>query len=297
MDRTVDFMSLVHKSAKKANPAPRSSSVVQRRSEFMLRAKKLSGDTFKVFAKLERLTTLAKKKSIFDNRDSEIGELSTAITDEISQLNKEIAALQDMGKSLSGDSRQKQSKSIVVTLQSKLASISTSFKSVMKKRTETMQKEKERRDLFQDGPETLSMPRGAVEGHRLGCVMFHDDMSIPGDDQQAPLLNQQKQTQFQIQMPDETEDYVNSRASAMENIEASIVAIGGIFKQLATLVHEQNEVIERIDAHVEETVINVEDAHMEIVKHSQSINSNRWLMIKIFGVLIVFFIIFVVFLA
>ena len=53
----------------------------------------------------------------------------------------------------------------------------------------------------------------------------------------------------------------------------------------------------RIDANVEDTALNVEGAHSELLKYFQSVSSNRWLMIKIFGVLIFFFIIFVVFMA
>lgn len=53
----------------------------------------------------------------------------------------------------------------------------------------------------------------------------------------------------------------------------------------------------RIDANVEDTTLNVEMAHTEILKYFQSVSSNRWLMIKIFLVLIIFFIIFVVFFA
>lgn len=51
----------------------------------------------------------------------------------------------------------------------------------------------------------------------------------------------------------------------------------------------------RIDSNVEETELNVEAAHSELLKYFQSISSNRWLIIKIFFVLIIFFIIFVVF--
>lgn len=51
----------------------------------------------------------------------------------------------------------------------------------------------------------------------------------------------------------------------------------------------------RIDANVEDAEMNVEAAHSEILKYFHSVSSNRWLIIKIFVVLIVFFIIFVVF--
>lgn len=53
----------------------------------------------------------------------------------------------------------------------------------------------------------------------------------------------------------------------------------------------------RIDANVEATELNVEAAHGELLKYFQSVTSNRWLIIKIFCVLIIFFIVFVVFMA
>ncbi|KAK5864681.1 hypothetical protein PBY51_015905 [Eleginops maclovinus] len=83
----------------------------------------------------------------------------------------------------------------------------------------------------------------------------------------------------------------------MQNIESTIVELGSIFQQLAHMVKEQEETIQRIDANVEDTQLNVDAAHTEILKYFQSVSSNRWLMIKIFLVLVVFFIIFVVFFA
>ena len=53
----------------------------------------------------------------------------------------------------------------------------------------------------------------------------------------------------------------------------------------------------RIDGNVEETAINTELAHEQILKYFRSVTSNRWLMVKVFGVLIFFFILFVVFMA
>ena len=63
------------------------------------------------------------------------------------------------------------------------------------------------------------------------------------------------------------------------------------------MVKEQEEMVQRIDANVEDTALNVEMGHNEILKYFQSVTSNRWLMVKIFGVLIFFFLIFVIFMA
>ena len=75
------------------------------------------------------------------------------------------------------------------------------------------------------------------------------------------------------------------------------VELGGIFTQLAHMVKEQEEMVQRIDSNVEDTALNVDRGHNEILKYFQSVTSNRWLMVKIFGVLIFFFLIFVIFMA
>ena len=66
---------------------------------------------------------------------------------------------------------------------------------------------------------------------------------------------------------------------------------------LQNLILEQEESIMRIDANVEESEMNIEAAHGELLKYFRSVTSNRWLMVKIFATVIVFFIIFVVFFA
>lgn len=43
--------------------------------------------------------------------------------------------------------------------------------------------------------------------------------------------------------------------------------------------------------------MNVEAAHDELLRYFRSVTNNRWLMFKIFGVVIVFIIIFAVFFA
>ena len=115
--------------------------------------------------------------------------------------------------------------------------------------------------------------------------------------ERAPLLQQQQQQQQQLVLYDESDSYVQERAETMQNIESTIVELGGIFQQLAHMVKEQEEMVERIDSNLQDVELNVEAAHGEILKYFQSVTKNRWLMIKIFGVLILFFIFFVIFLA
>lgn len=54
------------------------------------------------------------------------------------------------------------------------------------------------------------------------------------------------------------------------------------------MVAEQRETVQRIDADTLDIASNVSGAQRELLKYYASISSNRWLMLKVFGVLIVF---------
>lgn len=137
-----------------------------------------------------------------------------------------------------------------------------------------------------------------MRGSNQGSLLLSEqhDYAIEMNPSQ-PLLQRQQQQSQQMIMYDESNNYVQERAETMQNIESTIVELGGIFQQLAHMVKEQEEMVERIDTNVQDAELNIEAAHGEILKYFQSVTKNRWLMIKIFGVLILFFIFFVVFLA
>ncbi|KAK0181693.1 hypothetical protein PV327_003958 [Microctonus hyperodae] len=268
-------------------------------SNFMMIAKNIGKNIASTYTKLEKLAILAKKKSIFDDRQLEIEELTNIIKTDLSSLNKQIAQLQELGRKQRESSSQghhiaSHSSSVVVALQSKLANMSNHFKNVLEVRSENMREEQNRRQQFTEGRVCTKMP-ASVMGGRQGSLLMQDQDTTSVSIDFEP--SEQQQLIMQTAMRDDTESYVSSRAETMQNIESTIVELGGIFQQLAHMVKEQEEMVERIDSNIEDTELNVEAAHTEILKYFQSVTSNRWLMIKIFAVLIFFFIFFVVFLA
>lgn len=92
----------------------------------------------------------------------------------------------------------------------------------------------------------------------------------------------------QMQLIEQQDNYIQSRSTAIESIESTIAELGQIFTQLATMVSEQRETVQRIDADVMDIQANVGGAQRELLKYFNSVSSNRWLMLKVFGVLIVF---------
>jgi syntaxin 5 len=81
--------------------------------------------------------------------------------------------------------------------------------------------------------------------------------------------------------------YIQERGRAIESIETTIQELGGIFSQLAQMVSEQGEQIQRIDANTEDVVDNVEGAQRELMKYWSRVQGNRWLVAKMFGVLMI----------
>ncbi|XP_067231635.1 syntaxin 5A, like isoform X1 [Chanodichthys erythropterus] len=322
-DRTGEFQSVCKSLQGRQNgaqPVRTVNSAVRQRSEFTLFAKRIGRDLSNTFAKLEKLTILAKRKSLFDDKATEIDELTYIVKQDINSLNKQIAGLQELVRSRSGQNGrhlQTHSNTIVVSLQSKLASMSSDFKSVLEVRTENLKQQRSRQEQFSQTPASSSAFHAngfskRISTHEkakttstfthscsyfcLSSLLTDNSVLMQDDSKKTDIsIDMDLNSSQQMQLINERDSYIQNRADTMQNIESTIVELGSIFQQLAHMVKEQEETVQRIDANVEDTQLNVDLAHSEILKYFQSVSNNRWLLIKIFLILIIFFIVFVVF--
>jgi len=251
---------------------------------FMRGSRSVAKDLFITFQKLEKLNELAKKRNIFGDEDasSDLNELVYIIKQDINSLNQQIENLRKQQVSrlnVAKSNVDNHSKNVILSLQQKLATMSSSFKNTLEIRTQNMQQQKMRREQFTSSP---SLPP----------VKNNTNIIDFGDGPTSSSSSDQNQTQLLL-YEDNTHQYLAERASTMQTIESTIVELGTIFNQLATMVQQQDEMITRIDANIVDTSLNVEAAHQSLLRYFQSISSNRWLMLKVFGVLFVFFIVFV----
>jgi syntaxin 5 len=216
-------------------------------------------------AKLEKLSELARRgRSLFDDRQWEIDELTQIIQQDIHGMNQQIGALQAMRAEHSGTHRAQDashSKSVVVGLQSRLAGASQTFKRLLESRTQALRAQKSRRDQF--STTTIvpsSMPPSASSGYRkrgslglnfavcvaVGSVLLADDLAAQHGAVAVDMsVVERSRQQQQMLLMDEQQSYAQARADTMLNIESNISELGQIFKQLANLVAEQGETIQR----------------------------------------------------
>ncbi|XP_071482512.1 LOW QUALITY PROTEIN: syntaxin-5-like [Diadema antillarum] len=293
-DRTQEFLftikSMQTRQGNGVNPN-RQNGKQQQHSDFMRIAKKIGKDLSNTYTKLEKLTILAKRKSLFDDKSVEIQELTYIIKQDINSLNKQICQLQQHAKQGGQNGRhiQTHSNTVVLSLQSRLANMSNSFKTVLEVRTQNLKDQKSRREQFSSSQTPSSARSSSLLDDQQSNG--HTTIDMGGFD------GTRHRGQQSMQLVAQQDNYIKSREETMHNIESTIVELSGIFQQLAHMVKEQEEQVQRIDSNIDDTATNVEAAHGELLKYFQSVTSNRWLMIKVFLVLIVFFIVFVVFVA
>jgi syntaxin 5 len=232
---------------------------------------------------------VARRRTLFDDRPVEINELTFVIKQDLSSLNQQIGSLQTISKQQhpKADQEGEHNKNVVYLLQGKLTDVSVNFKDVLEARTKNIQASRSRTENFissvsQHAAPSLQQSASPLYGtpNRNSPAPGADTLSLnPVGDQQLLMMEEAQ--------PQNT--YIQQRGEAIEAIEKTIGELGSIFGQLATMVSEQSEMIQRIDANTEDVVDNVEGAQRELLKYWSRVSSNRWLIAKMFGVLMIFF--------
>ncbi|MCJ1462116.1 cis-Golgi t-SNARE syntaxin [Pseudocyphellaria aurata] len=288
------------------------------RSEFARKAAEIGRGITGTMEKLERLAQLAKRKTLFDDRPVEIAELTYVIKQDLSSLNSQISSLQSLSKSkqaqvnrnAGGEQEGEHNKNVVVLLQGKLADVGVNFKEVLEVRTKNIQASRSRTENFVSSVSSHSQP--PLDSHQSASPLYHTPTKSrtpqPGyQNSNSDILNldpssssalapggpQSDQQLLMMEEAQPTNTYINMRGEAIDVIEKTISELGSVFGQLAAMVSEQGEMVQRIDANTEDVVDNVQGAQRELMKYWSRVSGNRWLVAKMFGVLMIFFLLWV----
>eukprot|EP00249_Psilotum_nudum_P018486 c26831_g1_i1 orf=275-1327(-) len=290
-------------------------------SDFNKKASKIGIGLHDVSQKVSRLAKLAKKSSMFDDPAVEIQELTALIKEDLTVMNAGISELQslcdDPNEALSCSKHSTEHFSTVVdNLKGRLMQETKEFKEVLTTRTESLKVHESRRQLFSSAPSRdRGNPFSQHRGLNSGNVATSNGALPPWANGQEPAYGLSRGTthlrrrmggdsssslRLQVQMQQEAvpiQDHLNSRSTALQNVESTITELSGMFTQLATMVAQQSELAIRIDENLDDTLANVEGAQGALLKYLHQISSNRWLIMKIFLVVIAFIVIFAIFIA
>ncbi|KAI8095404.1 t-SNARE [Thamnidium elegans] len=282
-DRTSEFYNLVERIKKRGKvsvPTTKKQPMATSRSEFARMAAQLGRSLASTSQKLEQLTTLTKSKNGTTN---EINNLTQSIKEDITKLNNQLKILQSVSKSKSSSKQAADhTNSVIVSLQAKLADTSLGFKDVLESEVDIKQQQS------YPVPSNSPQPRRRVTANQQSTQDTYESPQSLG----IPMISQQQQQQVMIEQQDQR---IETRSNAMETVESTIAELGSIFQQLATMVAEQRETIQRIDQNTDDIEMNVLGAQNQLMKYYSNISSNRSFIIKVFVTIILLFLLFSLF--
>lgn len=278
VDRTAEFRQIMQELSKKGF-APAGDGLEgqqpQAQSELNVWSAEIGTQIHQASLKVQDLRKMAKSKNIFNDKGCEIQELTLGVKKDIQTLTQKIEALEAKAKG-AGPNRnyQAHSSNMVETLKKRLFDVTKEFKDALEDRTKALEEQEKRKKIYSAGTSAASNPfaqnqRPSGRG---------DDLEGGGG--QAMDLKHQ-----------------TSRVDAVVSVQRTIGELAQMFQKMAVMVTAQEEMIQRIDEDVNDTLHNVEQGQDHLLRYFHHISSNRWLIIKVFLILIFFVVFFVVFLA
>ena len=326
-DRTSEFQRCVvtHKKLNKT----RNKQVIEethtkpKQSEFQRNASLIAHDISETAQLLSKLAILAKRKPMFNDNPVEIAELSFLIKRKIYSVEQQLIKLNQqihgpdaqLVKTTAGHSN-----NVMNLLNRKMKNISGDFKNVLEERQKLEISNRDRWDRLSEQHQIQQADSSQVNNNTemtdnndrsnmnveynnsnpFMTAMMEEDAAATTSGQKGQSNNEPSlilpDSDSQLLMMEEglsNNQYLQERNRAVETIETTIQEVGNLFQQLASMVQEQGEVIQRIDANVDDVDMNISGAQRELLKYFDRVKSNRWLAVKIFFIIFVFFLLWV----
>lgn len=307
-DRTAEFRSAVRAQLQGMRQRPEEVAKPVSKSErsvFFKQASALAQDIADTAQMTQRLAKLAKRPPMFDDNPHEMEELTSIITQKMASVRNNTDVLEKQLPEMGGAKRDEQadtlSENVVKTIRGRLREMTKNFSSILVERSKVVEASRSRSAQFMapqpqvtpvSNPLYGENPYGAAYGENPYSGAAQGAQSSQSyDDNEELLLPTQEQSV--VQLEDQQSSYLSHRSSAVDTIEQTINELGQMFGQLTNMLAEQSDTVQRIDANTEDISMNVGGAHRELLKFYSRVSSNRGLMLKSFGVIIVMFFLWV----
>lgn len=283
-------------------------------SEFQVRASRISHEISSTAQLLSKLAMLAKQKPMLNDNPVEIAELSFLIKRKIYAIEQSLVDLSRFQRSRQNGNNKadsgsgggvQHSRNVMNMLNTKMKNISGDFKGVLEERQRMEMNNRDRWEKISQVNDRESQPSTHTDNVATynSSNPFMSSMLAESSDQQSNGANDGASNG--LSLPQESQmllmeegqmsngQYLQERNRAVETIESTIQEVGNLFQQLASMVHEQGDVIQRIDANVEDIDVNIGGAQRELLKYFDRVKSNRWLAVKVFFIIFIFFLVWV----
>ena len=248
---------------------------------------------------LARLTTLARAQTLFSDPQDELSLLSVRVKNEISQLKTRLTELQswlqnnDLG---AGRDAKLHSEHVVRTMEFKLQDSGKQFVRVLESRKTALRAQTQRKRMFGDDDEDDEI--GQPLRQSAVAVAQDEEAGQNGMNGGSGIITTASMAPFQQQrqlIPDNV--YLRSRVDAITTVESHIAELGQVMSKLAEMITEQDHLVNEMADNVETSQMNIRQGFLSLEKYYNSIRGNKRLVARLFGVVVLFLLFFIFFLA
>jgi syntaxin 5 len=252
---------------------------------------------------LSRLTTLARAQTLFNDPQDEMSILSVKVNNEISQLKTRLAELEDWLKNNdlgTGKDAKLHSEQVVKTMEFKLQDSGKQFFRVLESRKSALRAQTQRKKMFGDDDEDDDIGRPLPQSAFSFAAQQDEEagQQHASNGNGSAMVTSASMTPFQQQrqlIPDN--QYLRSRVDAISTVEAHIAELGQVMSTLASMIHEQDQLVNDMAENVDRSQMDIRAGFLQLEKYFNSIRGNKRLMTRLFGVVVVFLLFFLFFLA
>ena len=320
-DITLDFENIINKKKNETNSLIKTKSEQQQpisRSAFYDATADIGIGIQASSQMLNKLTKLVRRQGLFDDVSKDIDTLIYEIKQQLTDLNTKCDGAQvfiDSSKLTFGRPNQSANHNgtVVNQLKSDLMITTKSFKSVLELRSNKMKEQNKRKvELTGDGMlSPIKQLAGVHErqrkaGVRIGSKLTNPYESMKQTNPYGDISNNSSDTngngnvdveangsnneldQLLVAPPSVEMQYYDSRAEAVNEVEKTIVELGGIFHRLSSMISEQQHMVERIDEDVENEVVETNNARDFLLGVYNNASSNRGMFMKLGAIFVIF---------
>ena len=318
-DRTADFIQCVEgcATAQVSTVKKRVGEVPKTRTAFHNDASDIAKGIHRTSGILNKLTKLVRQQGLFDDSSDEINNLIFRVKQDLDELNSKCKTAQQFVDAGSRDKNQSASHNgnVVSQLKTDIIHATKDFKTVLDTRASKMKESQNRKEALTGKPTVFMRQHttNAAQSDQKSQPKFHSATNGQKDGLQpmpvgtmTPYNGQSMQTEYNnfddqsgqsnqklLFAPLKVGQYYETRETAISEVEKTITEFGLLFRQLATMISQQQELVERIDDDVESCVENTNNG-VDVLKRAN--NDNKKLYTKVGFLLAAFLMFFLLFL-
>ena len=237
---------------------------------------------------INQLSSISKKSSSFNNSHIKISTSTMEIKKSLIEIETEISDIKS--KELTNTKINKFSKLLLQNsldiLNSKISDLSMKFKKLLELQATKIKQIEERKIILNP-----SSKRNMNNSFNEYATDFSGNNNYNEDD---VLLEVKEQQQTFAQKESQ---YYQNRLKEVQLIEKTMSEIQGMMNRLSQMTYEHSFMIENISRNTDIALDHVEKGEKEVKKILENVKNNRWLLIRIFMIIICVSVFYIIFMA